>query len=285
LEACIVLKVKLFNQTTTNLDVPESRCSSHRAVGRRKIQLGFRFITALLRARMQQKSKGGVTVGNYISKIFGASPVAPIQEHMELCYKAAKALVSFFEVVNTGDWDAVAKQREQIVTLENEADDAKKHIRKQLSKALFMPVARGDLLDLVLVQDKIANLARDVSGLVIGRQMTIPEKLQKPFGEFVSRNVDAAKGARKTIRELDELYETGFRGAEADLVVGLIDELDQIENDTDVLQAEIRNILFSIEKDLPPVDVMFLYRIIESIGDIGDMAERIGRRLELLMTH
>jgi len=224
-------------------------------------------------------------VGNYISKIFGASPVAPIQEHMELCYKAAKALVSFFEVVNTGDWDAVAKQREQIVTLENEADDAKKHIRKQLSKALFMPVARGDLLDLVLVQDKIANLARDVSGLVIGRQMTIPEKLQKPFGEFVSRNVDAAKGARKTIRELDELYETGFRGAEADLVVGLIDELDQIENDTDVLQAEIRNILFSIEKDLPPVDVMFLYRIIESIGDIGDMAERIGRRLELLMTH
>jgi uncharacterized protein Yka (UPF0111/DUF47 family) len=30
---------------------------------------------------------------------------------------------------------------------------------------------------------------------------------------------------------------------------------------------------------------MFLYRIIELTGDIGDMAERIGRRLELLLSH
>jgi predicted phosphate transport protein (TIGR00153 family) len=109
--------------------------------------------------------------------------------------------------------------------------------------------------------------------------------LQESFLEFVSRNVDAAKGARKTIRELDELYETGFRGTEVDLVRGLISELDQIENETDALQAKLRQILFGIEKDLSPIDVMFLYKVIESIGDIGDMAERIGRRLELLMNH
>ncbi len=224
-------------------------------------------------------------MGSYISKIFGASPVAPIQDHMELCYKAAKELIVFFEAVNGGDWNKVTQSREKIVRLENEADDAKKQIRMQLSKALFMPVARGDLLDLVLVQDQIPNLARDVSGLVIGRKMTIPDSLQEPFIAFVSRNVDAAKGARKTIRELDELYETGFRGAEAELVVRLISELDQIENDTDELQAKLRKILFGIEKDLSPIDVMFLYRVIESIGDIGDMAERIGRRLELLMNH
>ena len=224
-------------------------------------------------------------MGSYISKIFGASPVAPIQEHMEICYKAAKELVTFFEYVNGDDWEKVYESREKIVRLENEADEAKKQIRMQLSQALFMPVARADLLDLVLVQDKIPNLARDVSGLVIGRKLAIPDVLQEPFLEFVSRNVDAAKGARKTIRELDELYETGFRGTEVDLVRGLISELDQIENETDVLQAKLRRILFGIEKDLSPIDVMFLYKVIESIGDIGDMAERIGRRLELLMNH
>ena len=224
-------------------------------------------------------------MGSYISKIFGASPVAPIQEHMEICYKAAKELVTFFEYVNGDDWEKVYESREKIVRLENEADEAKKQIRMQLSQALFMPVARADLLDLVLVQDKIPNLARDVSGLVIGRQLAIPDVLQERFLTFVSRNVDAAKGARKTIRELDELYETGFRGTEVDLVRRLISELDQIENETDALQAELRRILFSIEKDLSPIDVMFLYKVIESIGDIGDMAERIGRRLELLMNH
>jgi predicted phosphate transport protein (TIGR00153 family) len=224
-------------------------------------------------------------VGNYVSKIFGASPVAPLQEHMEQCYKAAKVLNAFFAAVTQGNWSEVKVHRDAIVTLENEADVSKAQIRAQLPKSMFMPVAREDLLGLVLVQDRIPNLARDVSGLVIGRQMEIPADMQELFLTFVSRNVDAARKARKTIRELDELYETGFRGAEVDLVTSFIAELDQIENDTDLLQTQVRDQLFALEAELPPVNVMFLYRVIELIGDIGDTAERIGRRLELIITH
>jgi predicted phosphate transport protein (TIGR00153 family) len=224
-------------------------------------------------------------MGNYISKIFGASPVGPIQDHMDACYKCSKELIKFFGHVVDADWDKVEASRIRVVELEHEADDLKKQIRSQLPKSLFMPVPRQDLLELLLVQDRIANRARDVSGLVLGRRMTIPPTMQQDFLAFVSRNVDAAKQARKSIRELDELYETGFRGAEAKLVESLVEELDQIEDDTDVMQARIRTELFSIEKDLPPVDVMFLYRVIELTGEIGDMAERIGRRLEVILSH
>jgi predicted phosphate transport protein (TIGR00153 family) len=224
-------------------------------------------------------------VGNYISKIFGASPVAPLQDHMEKCYKAAKKLNELFEAVSQDDWSAVGNSRESIVTLENEADVLKAKIRAQLPKSMFMPVAREDLLGLVLVQDRIPNLARDISGLVCGRRMQIPESMKASFLEFVSRNVDAAKKARKTIRELDELYETGFRGTEVDLVNSFIEQLDQIENDTDDLQAVVRQQLFALEPDLPAVNVMFLYRVIELIGEVGDTAERIGRRLELIISH
>ena len=224
-------------------------------------------------------------MGNYISKIFGASPVGPIQDHMDACYKCSKELITFFGHVVNADWDKVEASRTRIVELEHEADDLKKQIRSQLPKSLFMPVPRQDLLELLLVQDRIANRARDVSGLVLGRRMTIPPSMQQDFLAFVSRNVDAAKQARKSIRELDELYETGFRGAEAKLVESLVEELDQIEDDTDVMQARIRTELFRIEKDLPPVDVIFLYRVIELTGEIGDMAERIGRRLEVILSH
>lgn len=224
-------------------------------------------------------------MGNYFSKIFGKSPVGPIQEHMDTCYRCAKELNTFFSHVVADDWVAAEKSREQIVLLENEADELKKRIRAQLPKSLFMPVPREDLLELLLVQDRIANRVRDVSGIVLGRKMKIPQPVQQRFVEFVARNVDAAKQARKSIRELDELYETGFRGAEAELVEKLVDGLDQLENDTDQLQVKLRIELFAIEKDLPPVDVMFLYRIIEQTGDIADMAERIGRRLELLLSH
>ena len=224
-------------------------------------------------------------MGNYISKIFGASPVAPLQEHMETCYQAANELKEFFAAVISEDWSRVATSRTAIVTLENEADELKAQLRSQLPKSMFMPVSREDLLGLVLVQDQIPNLARDISGLVLGRRMQIPVVMQASFITFVERNVDAAKKARKTIRELDELYETGFRGAEVELVTAFISELDQIENDTDELQTVVRNQLFSLEAELPPVNVMFLYQVIDLTGDIGDMAERIGRRLELLINH
>ena len=222
---------------------------------------------------------------NYISKIFGASPVTPMQQHMETCYKAAQELVVLFEAVIVDDWGKVEQARERIVELEHTADELKKNIRAHLPKSLFMPVPRQDLLNLLWVQDQVANKARDVSGLVVGRHMQIPEAIQKEFVAYVSRNVDAAKKARKSIRELDELYETGFRGAEADFVEALVGELDEIENDTDAMQVKLRAGLFKIEDDLPAVNVMFLYRVIELIGEIGDMAERIGRRLELLLAH
>jgi hypothetical protein len=148
-----------------------------------------------------------------------------------------------------------------------------------------MPVPRQDLLELLLVQDKMANRTKDVSGLVVGRKMKIPAAIADDFLEFVSRNVDAAKQARKSVRELDELFTSGFRGAEVSLVESLIEELDQIETDTDDRQAALRAALFEIEDELEPVNVMFLYRVIELTGEIADMAERVGRRLELLLSH
>jgi predicted phosphate transport protein (TIGR00153 family) len=63
----------------------------------------------------------------------------------------------------------------------------------------------------------------------------------------------------------------------------LIEELDVIEQDTDSLQIEVRRSLFKLEKDLPPVDVMFLYQIIDWIGDVADRAQRVGNRLEQLL--
>lgn len=224
-------------------------------------------------------------MANYISKVFGTSPVAPIQEHMEVCFKAARALVPFFEKTMEYEWGEVGKWRDRIVELEKEADELKKQIRGQLPKSMFMPVPREDLLNLLWAQDQIANTVRDISGLVFGRKMMIPEKLRGNFTEYVQRNCDAAKKARKSVRELDELYTTGFRGAEAEFVEKLVGELDQIENETDEMQARVREDLFDIEKELPPVDVIFLYQVIELVGEIGDMAERIGRRLELLLSH
>ena len=221
---------------------------------------------------------------NVLASMFGSSPVQPLEKHMDLAFRCAKKLRPFFDAVIAKDHKRMGEVRGQIETLEQEADNLKKEIRLNMPKSLFMPVPREDLLELLLVQDKIANRTRDVSGIIMGRKMEIPESIAELFIEFVETNIDAAKQARKSVRELDELFTAGFKGAEVELVSSLIEELDALETRTDTQQTKIRSALFEIEKTLDPIDAMFLYEVIHLTGEIADMAERVGRRLEVLLS-
>ena len=224
-------------------------------------------------------------MANMLANIFGSSPVKPLEKHIDISYRCARELRGFFAAAVKGNWSKARKVRAEIERLEHEADNLKKKIRLHLPKSLFMPVPREDLLELLLVQDKIANRTKDVSGLVVGRELQIPAEISEQFLDFVDRNIDAAKQARKSVRELNELFTAGFRGAEVVLVAGMIEKLDRIETDTDEKQAALRASLFAIEKSLDPIDAIFMYQVIELTGEIADMAERVGRRLELLLSH
>jgi hypothetical protein len=206
-----------------------------------------------------------------------------MQQHIAKAHECASHLVPLFEAVMAQDWARVEREQQEMVRLEKEADQLKKSVRIHLPKSLFLPVPRSDLLELLSVQDKVANRAKDIAGLMLGRQMVIPATLQPLMLTYVQRCVDASAQALKAMNELDELLETGFGGREATLVETMIEELDAIEQDNDRLQIEVRRQLFKLEKDLPPVDVMFLYQIIDWIGDVADRAQRVGNRLEQLL--
>jgi predicted phosphate transport protein (TIGR00153 family) len=218
-----------------------------------------------------------------ISSLFGTSPVRPLQRHMASVETCVSELVPFFEAVLAEDWSATRKQQKKIAKLEGEADKLKRSLRLQMPKSLFMPVSRRDVLEVLTVQDSIANKAKDIAGLITGRKMVVPGIIGEAFLAFVRRSIDAVLQAQTAINELDELVETGFRGHEVELVEGMIKQLHEIEGDTDKMQVKIRAELFKLEKELPPVDVMFLYKIIEWIGDLGDLAQRVGSRLELML--
>ena len=220
---------------------------------------------------------------NPFISLFGRSPIGPMQQHIAKAHECAANLLPFFQAVVADDWALAEQVQQEMSRLEHEADKLKKSVRQHLPKSLFLPVPRSDLLELLSVQDKIANRAKDIAGLMLGRQMSIPQGLQPLMLTYVQRSVDASAQALKAMNELDELLETGFGGREAALVESMIEVLDEIENDTDRLQVEVRRALFGQERDLPPVDVMFLYKIIDWVGDVADRAQRVGNRLEQLL--
>ena len=159
-----------------------------------------------------------MAVGGYMSGIFGSSPVSPLQKHMSKVYTCAAELIPLFNAVINEEWDEVVKSQQYISSLEQEADVLKKELRLNLPKGLFMPVSRQDLLEVLLMQDRIANKAKDIAGTIVGRHMTLPEVIHEDCIRFVTRCVAACKQARKAINELDELVETGFSGQEIKIV-------------------------------------------------------------------
>lgn len=217
-----------------------------------------------------------------ILDMFGRSPIRPLQRHMEKAHACVELLPDFFNAVLKEDWKAATKLQQKIRVLENKADELKKDFRLHLPKRLFLPVPRSDLLELLSKQELLANTAKDIAGIMLGRKMIIPSQLAPSFKNFLSRSVAASAQAKKAISELDELLESGFRGKEVTIVDNMVQELNRIEYDTDKIQVELRQSLFDIEKTLAPIDAIFLYKIIEWIGFIADCAQQAGSRLQML---
>lgn len=220
---------------------------------------------------------------NSIFGVFAKSPIKPIQRHMAKVSACSKLLVPFFHASAESDWDEAERIRKEISKLEKEADEFKRELRLTLPRGLFMPMDRSDMIELVNRQDKIANTTKDIAGRIYGRQLQIPSEIFTDFIDYVKRCVDAVKQARKAIDELDELLETGFKGREVDIVTEMIAVLERIEDDTDTLQIRLRRNLLAIEGQYNPVDVMFLYQILEWVGQLADHSELIGTQLELIL--
>lgn len=220
---------------------------------------------------------------NSIMGVFAKSPIKPLQEHIRKVHECAQHLLPFFEAAYANDWNKAAGIRAELSQMEKTADKLKREIRMNLPKGLFMPVDRTDMLSLVTEQDKIANIAKDISGRILGRKLAIPDPIQQEFTEYLKRCIETSGYAAKAVDELDELLETGFQGRELQIIDNLIKELDTVEDATDVMQISLRHSLHGIEQDLNPVDVVFLYNVIEWVGDLADLAEHVGDKLELML--
>lgn len=222
-------------------------------------------------------------VSNPFSKLFGQSPIRPIQIHIEKAHECACQLLPFIQATLQDDWKLAGKVQKKISKLENDADDLKKHFRMNLSNSLMMPVDRSDLLVLITRQDKIANYTKDIAGIMLGRKMRFPDEIAPAMLDYIKVAIATSEQAVKAIHEMDELLEVGFRGHVVKIVQSLVEELDKLEHNNDELQVQVRAQLFQLESELPAVDVMFLYKVIDWIGELADSAQSVGARLQLLI--
>ena len=218
-----------------------------------------------------------------IPMLFGKSPFKALQMHMREVVDCARDVRPLIQALADSDQAEVDKVKNRIFEREAKADEIKNELRLHLPKSLFMPVDRRDLLEILHLQDTIANRAQDIAGLLFERRMTIPPFMQEPLIALTARCIDTCEHSLSVIEELDELLALGFRGREAEKVHHMLKELNDIEDETDELGIALARVLFEHEDEMKPVSVMMWYQLIEWIGDLADYAEKVGDRLRLLI--
>ena len=116
----------------------------------------------------------------------------------------------FAKAANSEDWEKAKLSHISIGKKEQKADELKKKLRMNLPSTFMMPFSRRDLLDVLLIQDSIANITKDLAGLMMSRKMILPKEIAEDFINLSKLCIKTSAAALLAINELDELLETAF---------------------------------------------------------------------------
>lgn len=217
-----------------------------------------------------------------LTDVLSGSPLAHIERHAEACLDCVRMLRAYFEAAQSGDWALAEKVQGDIVRLESVADDLKMEVRMNLPRGLWMSVSRADLLDLVRVQDTMANETKDIAGLSLGRQLAFPKKLDKSLFKYIDTVIQTAEKTVDVVTATRDLSRSAFGARQVKLIGSKCAAVEKIERSSDKLQSKLRAKLRTHEEKISPIDAMFLYQLLSQIGEVADHAEKVSHRAQII---
>ena len=221
---------------------------------------------------------------NAMARLFGRSPFVPLQLHLDKVADCVEAVFALLERIREGDVSNVEETAREISKLEHKADLVKNDIRNSLPRGLFLAIDRSQLLEILGLQDSIADKAEDIGILMSLRSAKMLDSLVEPFGEYIKGNKDAFHKARDVMRELDALIESGFGGVEATRVVQMVDAVAESEHNCDIMQRKLMKQVLDHEDELSVGNFFVWQRLLHEIAGISNYSEKLANRIRMLLT-
>ncbi len=215
--------------------------------------------------------------------IFGRSPFASLQSHMEIVDKCVQMLPSLFEAMKKKDYTQLENIAEKIYELEHHADITKNHIRSHLPKSIFLPIERQHLLDILSLQDDIADKAQDIGVLANLKHLEFLPTFQDDFDQFLIKNIQSFDGARQIIHEMHELLESSFGGLEAEKVRNMVDRVGYEEHEVDLIQRKLLKNLYKSENQMTYSTFYLWQKIFGAVAAISNLSEKLANRVRLTL--
>ena len=218
-----------------------------------------------------------------IENLFSKSPFTPLQAHMEKVAQCVEKVDELYTAFSNGDQEKIAAVAAEISELEHSADITKNEIRNNLPRGLFMAVNRADLLQILSLQDSIADKAEDIGVLMTIKKLDPIDSLSDDFRNFVDKNTAAVQSVHKIISELEQLLRTTFGGKEAVTVRQMVHDVALLEHDADVIQLKILKTLYNMENELTYTSFSLWMNIVQATAGLANLSEKLAYKILMLL--
>ena len=218
-----------------------------------------------------------------LAKLFAKSPFAPLQKHMQDVNECVKKVKEIFEALEENDSKSVSRISGEISKLEAIADTTKNELRNHLPGGLFMPVSKAALLEILSLQDDIADDCEDIGILLTLKDLTLKDIFKDDFKSFLNKNFETYELVKEIIDEFDNLLETSFTGREAEKVRSMVSNVALKEHETDLTQRKLLKNLFSNEDQFTHAEFQLWLLILREIRTLSNTSEKLAHRIRNLL--
>ena len=196
------------------------------------------------------------------------------------CVKKVKEI---FEALEENDSNSVSRISGEISKLEAIADTTKNELRNHLPGGLFMPVSKAALLEILSLQDDIADDCEDIGILLTLKDLTLKDIFKEDFKIFLNKNLETYELIKEIIDEFDNLLETSFTGREAEKVRSMVSNVALKEHETDLTQRKLLKNIFSKEDQFTHAEFQLWLLILREIRTLSNTSEKLAHRIRNLL--
>ena len=218
-----------------------------------------------------------------LAKLFAKSPFAPLQKHMEDVNECVNKVKEIFEALEQNDSEAIPRIAKEISKLEAKADTTKHELRNHLPSSLFMPISKGELLEILSLQDDIADDCEDIGILMTLKDIKLKEVFKDDFKNFLKRNFETYELIKIIIDEFDNLLETSFTGREAEKVKAMVSEVALKEHEADLSQRQLLKNIFNNEDQFSHGEFQLWLLLLKEIKTLSNTSEKLAHRIRNLL--
>lgn len=208
-------------------------------------------------------------VRNFLKVLFGARThqiEVVLDEYLDKLNGITSYMDGAIRAYLNQDTEEFSRRFRQINEFENQLDTLRRDIEAEIYSKRLLPDTRDDVLELLENLDKIPNRIQSTIREMTFQKICIPEGLHSSLTELAGRNVQIVQVLIRVINAF--LYRPHD-------VRDSVKDLSHHEHEGDVIEQQVLKLIFD-DASLGLAEKMQLYRFVERVGSICDMAEDLG---------